>query len=573
MVKRTLATRVLICVTIILCLQACKISSNQTYNETLENIDQEKRIEKPVNESTSSQLDNSTVVDDTQSDTSSNTTNNAATVDDKFLFYVKDGEMYCYNTEEHEIAQITSGFSDGLSNNEIAGRGHYCLISKDKSTLLYSNAAGKSHAWYVCKLNNPINSAVKLTEHGYDGQRLSDDGKTVYYAGHDEEEKGVYYYDSENNTKMFLKNDDMDELFVSKDGKTIIFQKGNAIFIKEEGSEIKQLFSAKEIYNCYCWENDSIKMYIYAQKNDSNDGCILFYEKGKGIYEYKSKVNYSRLTFFNNGTGYYFDDSCLYYFDENSTKKVSADVMYVLFDEMGSIKPIVSFESLTGRVYIAVEENVYYCGDNLEFIGFNNELTEAYYVSKDNTGQEKDIENGLYNIGSLYKYEIIGSEIKCHKLSDSVVTDGKLKPVVINNDILYFVNKFEDNKLTMSVNNIEVDTVSNNCKLLKDSIYLYPYYGRIYYYSEYDSENQSGCLRMYENGKSVKISEGVTNSTITPEGNLLFLKNYNFVKSLGELYYYNDQIHKIDDDIIAIQNCWRSDVYNGANASIANRID
>jgi len=75
----------------------------------------------------------------------------------------------------------------------------------------------------------------------------------------------------------------------------------------------------------------------------------------------------------------------------------------------------------------------------------------------------------------------------------------------------------------------------------------------IVYFTDWNSEKQYGTLKVYENGKAVKIADDVHSYAVTNDGDIAYLCDYSTKYGKGELHLYkNGSSEKIDEDVAAI---------------------
>ena len=82
--------------------------------------------------------------------------------------------------------------------------------------------------------------------------------------------------------------------------------------------------------------------------------------------------------------------------------------------------------------------------------------------------------------------------------------------------------------------------------------------GATIYYTDFDSQQETGTLKLYNGEASVVIDENVTNFQITESGDVFYLLNYDFSRYTGQLWVYrNGERHLVDNgvtDLISFQD-------------------
>ena len=88
----------------------------------------------------------------------------------------------------------------------------------------------------------------------------------------------------------------------------------------------------------------------------------------------------------------------------------------------------------------------------------------------------------------------------------------------------------------------------------------------IWYFTDYDSMEECGTLRVYRDGDSERIADDVHSCTMTDDGRILYLCDYNLNSYRGELREWkNGKTRKIEDDVTAVINESEAE-YKGYNS-------
>lgn len=144
--------------------------------------------------------------------------------------------------------------------------------------------------------------------------------------------------------------------------------------------------------------------------------------------------------------------------------------------------------------------------------------------------------------GDLYKASIVNGHLQKPELFDSDVDSCQ----VVGNTLYYFKNyDDEKNRGDLWIDGKEVDyDVYSYSVSVRDS--------GLYYFADWNNENDYGTLKVYSNGKITKIEDDVY-SWVENNGNILYLYDYSWKSNSGTLYRYRKgKAEKISDDVACI---------------------
>lgn len=529
-------------------------------------------------------------------------TNNNASVkvsSDKFLVYTKDRELYCYNIETKETVQMTSDYGVNSTNSELAKRPMPMLLANDGKTLLFSSAEGKGGSLYVCNLENPKDTMKLVGENISDNYFINYSGTLVTYRTKSPRE--LHQYDVVNDTNVMLGTLRSDnDIQISIDGDTIAYIVDKVFYIKKIGEERQVIFN--DVKDIYPMESNLDKIIFIVDSNTSENNWLC-YEKGKGVRELgNTKLDGNMLINFDenggiynskskdpiSGTkkelqkyldnGYFLDNSeesyvinadnvneddltyrilidDIYYYSGGVNELVGTDC-YMRNMSNYHVKPVVAFrETSSGNFYVALGAKKELVTDDAVIASaFNLDGNVLYYLTKD---------EGEEDTGTIYKVEINGDSIgKPIKMYDQVLVSAFIEKSVfrknlllgtISKDCLYYFKKgSKEGEVQLYLGNTFVHTITDISKfrIEEDTYYYYEDAPVLYFYTDYDGNTSTGSLFAF-NGETIKIADNAYNAKLTPNGNLLYMKNYDKESCLGELYYYNNgKSEKIDDNII-----------------------
>lgn len=158
---------------------------------------------------------------------------------------------------------------------------------------------------------------------------------------------------------------------------------------------------------------------------------------------------------------------------------------------------------------------------------------------------------------TLYKMTVSGSKVKKPEKVDDEVYTGGYGARFLGKKIVY-LKDFDDEKFEAE---LYVDK-----KSIASEVYVGEYgynynfdidNGKIFFYTDWDSEDYYGTLNVYNGKKVAKIYEEVSRYTVTEDGDVLFLYDVSDKHYTGELWFYNGKAKKIDEDVSCFVNYTR----------------
>lgn len=157
-----------------------------------------------------------------------------------------------------------------------------------------------------------------------------------------------------------------------------------------------------------------------------------------------------------------------------------------------------------------------------------NEQTHTMYLAYQTYADEDYIE--------LYCFDYNASNPNTQLISDKV---SRIEQIC--NEGVYYIN--EDDELYFNETRIDSDVYMSSVRY-ED--------GRVLYLTDISKDYTEGTLKLYQNGKTAKIADDVAfgRYQMFYEKNVVFLSDYNFKKSRGDLSVYNGKnVIKVDTDV------------------------
>ena len=164
-----------------------------------------------------------------------------------------------------------------------------------------------------------------------------------------------------------------------------------------------------------------------------------------------------------------------------------------------------------------------------------DDMKTLYFIADYNT------EKGM---GNLYQATISGNQVSKPTLYDSEVSLFS----AIDTHVSYAKNFDKESS--------DFDLYWDKALVDSDVRRVLQYHKNsqaLYYVTDFDNEDQTGTLKIYQDKKSEKIADDVYQCTLIDNGDLAYLADYNKEKSRGDLYIYNGKkSEKADTDVTVI---------------------
>ena len=449
----------------------------------------------------------------------SNVTQYSITGDGQKVLYKKGDALYQYDLLTQDSNKIANGVY-----------GFYC--SEDESRILYFTDDHK--AWF------------------YD----QDNGKTKLATGIE----GVVSELDDCNALLYVNDDSLfkvtvseeDELITSGIDEVIIVYSTGDLYYTQKPEQDKKL---TELFSDDLSEKDKsdLSSYDRALLNSFRDVYIPSFERS--LYYYDSKTGKSELITDNYvaGTGKFTSQSAVAVFGGYDAERVKLSEFYKKYSELkqnGDLSDkeygklwITLFKSGISD-YIAVGEKMYPIEEDgisqyiLDTEGNSVALVKNHAEGSDD--EESDIylvqiDNGVPKKPELFETDVYSGRISFSKFGD----------------ICYYKNYDEENRTAdLYIGKNRIDEIPVRLDYDKQIIDSTP---SVVYYSDWESEESCGTLKLFQNGKSIKLKGYVNDFRVDKSGGVVCISNYDNSSFSGDLYYFdNDEFNLIDDDVSAI---------------------
>lgn len=453
----------------------------------------------------------------------------------KYALYLKDAELFYTDFSKNGNLQVSEElFTEGEAENYYFYAlssifSNVTMLSKDGKTIFYIDNLGSvnsSIALYYRSLDKPKKAAVKIDE-GVVMYTVNESATLVTYININ----GLYQYDMKKGNKEKIESD-VYRFTVSDNGKKIIYQTnegGHYLWKAGKGKEkidddIESISHiTKDLKTVYYIKEDTL-----YKKTEGKEPAKIASDvwRVENIYD-TGEVYFRRTIPYENGNGY---DFLLCYYDNRRvhTLTEALDLSY----GCASDTPVIAY-SANNKWYIAkgavsTEINV----NAPRFFEIDSDGKTIYYF--DNIDEN--------SCGDLYKINISKSGISRPELYD---TDVYTRNATFLGDGLfkYYKNYESESRNELYINKARLDYDIARITFHEDA-------QKILYFA---NGEQYGTLMVYENGKINKIADNVQDYEVLPDGNIIYLHDYDKNSYTGDLYLYKGgNSKKIDSDVIAI---------------------
>lgn len=507
------------------------------------------------------------------------------TKDGKTIFYVdkisESATIYCRNVNKPDQEPIK--IDSEILTYSVSESGKLVTYLKEDGSLYQHNLKDKE------KIDSEVSSFV-----------VSSDGKKIGYL----KEDGGMYLKNAGKDKEKLDSDVETISYINEAMNTVYYIKEDAIYKKVDGKEKEKIasdidsviktYDSGEIYYLKSTANEvSLIDYVEDDMKESDAAMVQpqspqypsywdyntyseyerAYDEYEAAYEaYKTarqewnkkqnrdslRQNLSQRKMENTAYTlcYYNGKEEKVLTDAYAKKYVAADdnpvLVFSIYNQSAVAKVKLSEIEYLSEVEDMVKASLFSSAE--KYIAVNDTYSVIEQTDADNfkiTDDGKtvyfiDNESETTGHGELYKINV-SSKAGKPELYDSDVSTLNIN-LTSNGKILYFKDAKGGGKgeLYIDKQKVDYDVDISSYEYIKDS-------DTIMYFTDVNDEKSNGTLKMFKNGKAVKIADDVTIYEVTPSGEILYLQNFSLKNCKGELYVYkNKKAQKIADDVVAI---------------------
>lgn len=418
----------------------------------------------------------------------------------KLVTYKKNGNLYQHNLKEKKKISSDVGMF---------------TVSKDGKKIIFEDTEGDLFYW-----------------NGKEKSKIASDIGSLYYVS--ENFKTVYFSADEGNLYKWTKGKDKEKIASDVDGVEVVYENGDMYYLKETEEQIKYIDFVKGV-DKESWE------YEWLNENTLSTSELYFYNGSKStmISEYTTDGNSAA------------DEAVVVYgaIDPENLETVSAkdyeEDSSKMWDAIeDSIQMMVAVGTKTSKIEV----------EDASSMRISSDGKAIYYIANVDDGSDDEDEDAEPKepTGELFKIAISGKKPGKPKQVDSDVYANTLR--VYNSKMVVYFKDYnaEKNCAELFVNGKSADQDVNldQMQYVKDTKTLL-------YFVDFDSEydKQCGTLKAFKGSKAKKVMDDVYSWTVMPEGEVLFLQDYDTEKREGNLCIYKGGKPKqIDDEVTRIIN-------------------
>lgn len=473
-------------------------------------------------------------------------------------------------------------------------------VSDDSSLVTYTAYKDGENVLYQYNMKNNTRSKIDSNVKRF---KASDDGKRIVYIG-SERSLHIRLYGE----KAIQIAGDVKEFYTADSFKTVFYVTDNALYKKEEGKDplllSSDVYSVLKVYDSgevYCIKHsDAIKLFLskYVIDDMESDEFITKpiepsvplrsdystdqeYNKAFANYEkameefnkkYAEYIEKSKRDSLRNDIAraihvLSFDTLCYYDKDGNETiisdsctsaNMTAGDSPLVIYSaytdsfEQIKLSSLDTYTTYNVELEILSQSTKWYAAMggksftidqktlNSESIVIDSDSNTVYFV--DNAPYYKDS-------GDMYMLTFSEGGALIPKLYDR---DVYIKDITaFGGQVMYYKN-YNDRMGELYLNKILIDSnieVYNNINVCRVK---YDKELKIIAYTVY---NDSGSLelKVYKNGKTAEVSDNVYDFEVLPNGNVIYLCNFDTKEYMGDMYLYqNKKSRLISSGVICI---------------------
>lgn len=337
----------------------------------------------------------------------------------------------------------------------------------------------------------------------------------------------------------------------------------DAVKVDKEVSYIASIYDSGDIY--YVKNGKELKYIDYI--NNDNDTELSDEQKKETFGHTQSLYCYSDeesvLVAENYDQGYFADDEAvaiIWTKKADSLKKVKLSEVGYYWEATSKI--LNEYYDLDTTINILADGALNEIDiDDVNDYTMTDDGSEIYFFCL-GYKEEKDEDGNVISREQKEKGEIKLVTVKKGTVSapEEYDTDvNKFAHLNRNDELVYYKDyNSEKNKATLVIAQEEIDSdvKPGSVTTLGNGTYVY----WVDYNS--DSDKQCGTLKIYKKGEATVIADDVYDYVATPDGEVLYLLDYNTEKCRGELYRYNGgKNEKMDEDVTAILDIyvWEED--------------
>ncbi len=500
-------------------------------DDSLMMIDVSKKKSQPV------ELTDSYVKEDDNRFTGMDSSSKFISEDGKYICYVEDMDDDSYDLYQAKMSKPTEGTKIESKVNDHEILKDNSVMYKKKSTLY--RYTGKDSI----KFDKDVSRYF-----------LDKDQKYVCWVRSDKGENTYYLQDIAQKTDKVKLEDDVDSFYYMEDFSQFYVKKDDDLYAVSRTGERNKV--AKDVMDVIAFDRKSGR-FLYTKENSREVPFAEFTYDDTGNI---SENNVQRLK----DRVYTFDFKELYLYDGKEETLISDSVTsyfyysmtdkgyYILYRECpldGDQEPNIevawsaldsgSWDFVTGETLLEESHTMIAADGQMQELSediliadtrYNADSGKLYLYSVDEDGED----------GVIYVTSTKGSDVGLLEEYDDA-EDASL--LTATEDGLYYLKDYENGGGDLYFNGEEILSDVASVTKIGDS-------KKMAVRADWDYDDSSYTMSMWDGKKNVQIAEDVNMAECAEDGTAVFLVDYNYKRSEGDLMYFNGkEVRTLDQDV------------------------
>ena len=502
------------------------------------------------------------------------------------VIYGRDDSLMMIDVskKKSEPIELTDSYVDGDENRLTGMQSSSPFISEDGKYICYiEDLDGETYDLYLAKMSKPsegtkIESKVndhkilkdntiiykkKSTLYRYTGKEsvkfdkdvsryfLDEDQKYVCWVRSDKGEDTYYLQDIAQKTDKVKLEDDVDSFYYKEDFSQFYVKKDDNLYAVSPEGEREKI--AKDVEDVVAFNKKNGMFYYLKDNSEEVPFADFTYDDTGNISEYDKNRLKERTYTFNLMSLYLYDGKEEILVSERVSGRFSNSLSdkgrYFLYRECPELENIeVAWSALdrgswdsAAEEAIADESAIMLVGEGepkelseeirISDTRFNADAGKLYIYSTDEDGED----------GVIYVTSTKGSDIGTLEEYDNDAEDASM--LIATEEGLYYLKDYEDGGGDLYFNGEEILSDVASVRKLGES-------SKMAVRADWDSDYNSYTMSMWDGKKNTQIAEDVNVAECAEDGTAVFIVDYNYNRSEGDLMYFNGkEVRTLDQDV------------------------
>ena len=512
-----------------------------------------------------------------------------------YVGYILDKEMYVSKLPNLSgSVQVTKDLSSrmDLDNQDLASvadtLSYNTVLSSDGKRLFYLDKLSKEgYTLYYMNLKKSKSEPVKIESNLSGGYLVNEKGTIVTYLKND----NLYQYNLKEKVKVAT---DVYHYAASVDGKAVAYIRdytngeGGTLYVKKGNKEERKIASD---VTSLTYASDDLSLLMY-RKDDTlyrvvkngdpekiaSDVLYVYkvYDSGACYYSTQDEHTITYWSVIKNDMG---DDGQSYrkqledrtidnpiwslvYFD-GKENTVITETMTSSYNSAKDLEAI-GYTALESGVlpeirlsdYLENGQNLYSLLD--EALADETKTYVTFGTDSMDLGMEEVRSLKIYNRNTIFATSEYDAEADTYLIYKLTLNNDSVKNKELLADDVWSSTFYDDESYLYikDVDDFCGDLYLNGKKVDEDMYASYRYYdmdtGKLYYFKDYDQDDEEGILRVWNGKKAETIAEEVHEYQVLESGQIVYLGDYSVSRYKGDLYTCkNQKPKKVVDDVVS----------------------